>query len=194
MPESPEPALDLLLKPEEIQDVTNKQMPVPIAASIAVLATDAVRDYCGWRVAKAEEETITVTGTGRDRIFLPTLHLNGVVMLTDQRDGDPLIEGTDFDWDFHGVVDRIGRRWSTHRRGITAVVNHGYEKCPGGIAQAIAAAVARGTLAPAAGVTAESTLSASVQYSRAQSGAAAGSIFLPHELAQLDAHRIPQTR
>ncbi len=192
MPETPD--LDLLMTPDEIQTVTNQALPQAIATSLAILATRAVRDYCGWRVAKPADETFTITGTGRPRLFIPSLMINSVDEIIDGRGTDPLTADDDYDWDYHGVIDRHRARWTRQRRGITITINHGHDECPGGIAQALAAAVARGTLAPAAGVTAETTLSASVQYSRAQSGAAAGSIFLPHELAMLDAHRIPQTR
>jgi hypothetical protein len=184
---------DLMFTVEEIQAITNKPLPAAMALSLAVVATDLVRDWCGWRVAKPATETLTVSGRGSSRVFLPTLHINSVTLVS-ERDTGELVVGKGFDWDTHGVLDRLGGKWGRKRRSIVAILNHGYQRCPGGVAQAIAAAVARGTLAPAAGVTGETTLGQAIQYSRAASGAAAGSIFLPHELEMLEPFRIPVSR
>lgn len=184
---------DLLMTVEEIQAVTNRTLNADQAQSIAVQATSSVRDYCGWRIAGPADETFTLTPRRGSRCFLPSLHLNTVTTVI--LDGVTLVEGTDFDWDFPGILDRIAGRWPSKRRSLTVTVNHGYDVCPGSIAQAIAAAVARGTLTPAGGVVSEGTLGASLVYSRASAGGpAASAIFLPHELAVLDRHRVPVSR
>ncbi|PPG25975.1 hypothetical protein C5E10_18060 [Pseudoclavibacter sp. RFBG4] len=183
---------DLLVPIEEIQDITNSPLEKPLALSIAVIATDTVRDFCGWRIATPATETITVDGTGAGELFLPTMHIGNVDSVR-LRDAEEDLDVDGYDWATHGTLDRLTGRWPRRRRAVSVTLTHGYAKCPGGIVQALQGAISRGTLAPAGGVTNESTLSAAVSYSRASAGGpAAGLMFLPHELAFLEAHRIPR--
>lgn len=193
MPET-EPE-DLLLTATEIQDVTNRDMPTGLAQAIAQMATDAVRDYCGWRVAKTATETVTVASRGGHSLFLPSLNIVSIGNVTEN--GVTIAEPADYDWDESGILYRGGRgnrRWHTGRRAVTVTLTHGYEKCPGGIAQAIASAVARGALVPAGGLTSESAIGQNFTYSRTSSGLAAGAMFVDDELLRLDVHRLRANR
>ncbi|WP_102193206.1 hypothetical protein [Microbacterium aurantiacum] len=184
---------DLLLTDQEVQAVTNEPLSAAQAAAVAVQATEAVRDRCGWRVAKPADETFTLSSRGGRLLFLPSLHVNSVATLTEN--GEPLTAGTDFDWDENGVIERIGRRWPRGRRLIVATINHGYDTCPGGIAQAIAAAVARGVLAPAGGIASETAIGQSIVYSRMSAGGlAAGAMFVDDEFTRIDEHRLRASR
>ena len=191
MPEEPSTP-DLMLTPEEIQAVTNRPLDAELAAAIAEQVTDAVRDVCGWRVAPPAVETFTLSARSARLIMLPTLHVTEVVEVID--DGVVLVDGTDFDWDQNGTLERLTGGWSARRRKLQVTVRHGFEKCPGAISEAITAAVTRATLAPAGNVTGETTLGASVQYGRGPGGTAAGAMFLPHEEASLARYRIPRSR
>ena len=45
----------------------------------AVLAAaEAVRSYCGWHIAPAVEETVTLDGSGGRHLLLPSLHVTEV--------------------------------------------------------------------------------------------------------------------
>ncbi|MFD6699690.1 MULTISPECIES: hypothetical protein [unclassified Microbacterium] len=188
----PDPEPDLLLTREEVQAVTTEPLSTAEAGSIAEQATNAVRDYCGWRVAKRKVEQFTLSSRGGGLLMLPSLHVAGVTTVVEA--GATLTEGVDFDWDADGILERLGRRWASGRRVVTVTIEHGYDACPGGIAQAIAAAVARGTLVPAGGVVSETAIGQSVTYGRTASGTAAGAMFAPEELARLDLHRVPVSR
>lgn len=188
-----EPEIDWLVSPEDIQGATAEPLDATSLNSIAEQATDAVREFCLWRVAPPAEETIVVTGKGAKQLYLPTMHINTVVSITD--DGTVLTEGTDFEWEDFGLIERIGGCWSSRRRGVTVVINHGYPKCPGSISQAVVAAVGRGSLAPAGGVVSVGYIGSNAVFSRASAGGpAAGAIFLPHEIANLERFRPPQSR
>jgi len=192
MPETTEPETDLLLTREEIQAVTNTPLSESEAQSIAVQATDAVRDYCGWRVAKAKTETLTLPSRGGRSIFLPTLHVNAITAVT--VDGVAL-HVNDFDWDANGILERTSGRWPCGRRAVTVTLNHGYTACPGGISQAISAAVARGVLVPAGGIASETAIGQSIVYSRMSAGGlVAGAMFVSDELERLDRHRLQASR
>lgn len=194
MPEA-EP-VDLLLTAAEIQDVTNRDMPTELAEAIARMATEAVRDYCGWRVAKIATETVTVASRGGHSLFLPTLNIVSISQVTEN--GEHIAEPDDFDWDESGILYRGGRgrrSWYRGRRAVQVTLTHGYEKCPGGVAQAVASAVARGALVPAGGIASEAAANQSFVYSRMSAGGlAAGAMFVGEELERLDVHRLRNNR
>lgn len=185
---------DLLLSPTEIQAGINEQLPTGTLATVAQQVTDAVREYCGWRIAKPADETFTLSGRRDCSLFLPTLHINSVTSVTDT--GTALVVGTDFDWEPYGLIERLGYGcWARGRRGVVLVVNHGFTRCPGGIAEAITAAVGRAEIAPIGGIVSVGLPTSNVVFSRASAGGpAAGSLFLPHELAVLDQFRVPKSR
>ncbi len=184
---------DLLLTADEIQAVTNRDMSTELAKAIAALATDAVRDYCGCRVAKTATETITLASRGTRSIFLPSLHIVSVDAVTENGHSLALTDG--YDWDDVGILHRVGRRsWHAGRRSVEVTVTHGHPRCPGGIATAIASAVARGAFTPAGGVVSEGALGQTNQYGRTASGAAVDMAFTPEELLRLNAHRIGASR
>lgn len=187
-------AEDLLLTAGEVQAVTNTPLSTETAASIAAMASSAIRDYCGWRIAAAASETVTLRSSGRGwLLFLPTLHLNSITSLTEN--GVPLTAGVDFDWDEDGILERLGRRWAAGRRAVVVTMNHGYPECPGSIAQAIAASVARGDLAPAGGVASETAIGQSIVYSRMSAGGlSAGQMFVSDELERINDHRLRSAR
>lgn len=192
MPETTEPDTDLLLTHTEVQNVTNTPLSASEAASIAAQATEAVRDYCGWRVAKPKTETLTLPSRGGRSIFLPTLHVNDITAVT--VDGRTLT-ADEFDWDESGILERVSGRWPRGRRAVTVTLNHGYAACPGGISQAISAAVARGVLVPAGGIASETAIGQSIVYSRMSAGGlVAGAMFVADELERLDRHRLQASR
>lgn len=189
-PEQP----DVMFTGEEIQEITNRAMNTEQAAALAQLATDAVRDYCGWRVATRKTETLHLTPRRESRlIFLPTLKLHAV---THVALGGVAVATDDIDWDDTGVLEIHGRyAWPTRRRSLSVTIDHGHERAPGGIAQAIAASVARGALVPAGGIASETAIGQSYVYSRMSAGGlAAGAMFVRDELDRLDPYRVPVGR
>jgi hypothetical protein len=181
---------DVLLKPEEIAKVTNRDLPSEVAEAISINASGAVRDYCGWRIAKTLQETFTLTARGSRLLFLPSLHVVSVDSVTE--DGEE-IDSSLYEWDDNGVLERISGRWARGRRAITVTITHGHAKCPGTIARVIAASVQRGAFVPAGGITGETAIGQTIQYSRV-GGMAATDAFTPDELARLDQFRIGNSR
>lgn len=87
-----------------------------------------VRDYCGWHIAPAIDETLTVDGSGGTVQQLPTLHLNSVTSVTEN--GEPL-ELDRYEWSRDGSLRRRScRYWTNRYRGVVAVVNHGFDTVP----------------------------------------------------------------
>jgi hypothetical protein len=98
----------------------------------SVLAAESViRDYCGWHIAPAISETLTLDGSGTYRMFLPTLRIKTITSIVD--DGRTLLP-TDFEWSEKlGIVEKSRMPWTGKRRGVVIVLVHGYDNCPASI-------------------------------------------------------------
>lgn len=182
-------ANDQLISKEIAQGLLNETIPADLLPKLVKQVGDAAREKAGWRIAGPANETFTLAGTGTDKLFLPTLHINSVASVTEN---GTLVDPDSYEWDEAGYL--LGRQWSTKRRSVVVMLNHGFEECPGDLAGVVAEATARGALAPSSGVTGETTLGASVQFSRAASGAAAGRSFLPHELETVNRYLVKVRR
>ncbi|MEU1526360.1 hypothetical protein ABZ413_29605 [Nocardia rhamnosiphila] len=94
-----------------------------------------IRDYCGWHIAPALDETLTVDGSGGVVQQLPTLRLNSVTSVTVAGE---VLASDRYEWSRDGSL-RIcgGGRWTNRYRGVAAVVNHGYDTIPENIVSVI---------------------------------------------------------
>lgn len=105
-------------------------------------AAEIVREYCGWHIAPSITEQVTVDGPGRTALLLPTLHLTGIDLITeDGIDLDPSV----YQWSESGIVD--GRWWTWRRRGLAITMTHGYPVCPLPV-RAVVARMAAGAAGP----------------------------------------------
>lgn len=109
-------------------------MPEPTTADVDA-ARKAVQRYCGWHVAPAVDETLTLDGPGSPLLVLPTLHVENLVALSE--------DGVEIDvdylsWSHAGLVrkkvadwwviaPRNGLWWTANYRGITVEIRHGYD-------------------------------------------------------------------
>ncbi|MBB5915284.1 hypothetical protein BJY24_004151 [Nocardia transvalensis] len=111
-----------------------------------------IRDYCGWHIAPAVDETLTADGSGGTVQQLPTLHLNSVTSVTEC---GTTLTTDDYEWSADGSLRRRVFRWWTARyRGVVAVVNHGYATVPENIVSVILDAASSAISTPV-GETAE---------------------------------------
>ncbi|WP_280393219.1 hypothetical protein [Nocardia wallacei] len=111
-----------------------------------------VRDYCGWHIAPAVDETFTVDGSGGTVLQLPTLQLNSVTSVTEC--GVPL-DADAYEWSVDGSLrHRWGPWWTNRYRGVVAVVNHGYATVPENIVSVVLDAASSAISTPV-GETAE---------------------------------------
>lgn len=106
------------------------------------VAQSVIRGYCGWHIAPAVTETVTVDGSGGTIQSLPTLHLTA---LTITNDGRPV---ADPEWSEVGVVRG---NWTSKFRGVEATMTHGYEECPAEVRAVAARLVAAEKMAAAGG-------------------------------------------
>lgn len=101
----------------------------------AILAASAdVRSFCGWHIAPSFEETITVDGSGRFSLLIPSLLVQSVASVVE--DG-VLIPDTDYDWSAAGIIERRSGVWTNRRRGVVVTLTHGYDTCPLEVARVV---------------------------------------------------------
>ena len=103
-----------------------------------------IRDYCGWHIAPAIDETFTVDGSGGTVQQLPTLRLNSVAEVTEN---GTVLEDTVYEWSADGSLRRCGY-WTNRFRGVVAEVNHGYDEVPANIVSVILDAASRAIATP----------------------------------------------
>ncbi|WP_433660790.1 hypothetical protein ACQPW1_00425 [Nocardia sp. CA-128927] len=128
-----------------------------------------IRDYCGWHIAPAIDETLVVDGSGADVQQLPTLLLNSVASVSENEIAVP---ADDYEWSRDGSLRRCREhgllplslddfgwsrayprtwgppRWTRRYRGIAAVVNHGYASVPENLVSVILDAASAAVAAP----------------------------------------------
>jgi len=95
-----------------------------------VAAESIIRDYCGWHIAPAITETITLDGSGTYKMFLPSLRIKSITSISE---GGFLLPAIDYDWSENGTVEKIRSQWTWRRRGVVIVLVHGYDFCPPGV-------------------------------------------------------------
>lgn len=103
-----------------------------------------VRQYCGWHIAPAVTETITLDGPGGTLLRLPSLRVTAVIEVTNQ--GSAV---SDPQWSQHGM---IRGRWTDRFRGITVTMTHGYDECPADILAVLEHMTKQGEAAEKVGV------------------------------------------
>ena len=136
----------------------------------------AIRDYCGWHIAPAVDETFTVDSEGGRVLQLRTLRLNSVTSVTEN--GTAV---TEFEWSQDGSLRR--ECWTDRYRGVVVVANHGYDIIPDSLKTVVLDAVSRAVSVPA-GQQPEKI--GPFEYGGSQGGVQ----FFAHETAVLDRYRL----
>jgi hypothetical protein len=104
-------------------------------------ATAAIRSYCRQEISLITDETITLDSSGGTRIFLPELPVISVSQVVE--DGETLTAGTDYKLGQHGILHRLGRKWSAGIQNITVTYSHGYATIPDDIVAVCTRAASR---------------------------------------------------
>lgn len=121
-------------------------------------AEQAIRDYCGWHVTPAVEETLVVDGNGQKKILLPSRKINDV--LTVEVDGEPV----EVRWSADGWITRVDGRFPDRERAITVTINHGLEHGSAVIDQVIGNIVSRARMSPAGNIVSQRAGTQSVTF------------------------------
>ena len=92
-----------------------------------------IRDYCGWHIAPAVDETFTLDGSGGAVQQLPTLRLNSVASVTEC---GVVLPAYGYEWSQDGSL-RKWSCWTIRYRGVVVEANHGYATVPENIVSVI---------------------------------------------------------
>lgn len=149
--------------------------PVPQGVDPAVwlAACAAVRGYCGWHVAPAVTETVTVDGPGGDLLRLPSAHVTAVLSVVS--DGEAV---ADPQWSRHGMIRAECGRWSNRFGGVVVELTHGFDECPADVLEVVRMMVAQGAAAAASGGGMASMLTNGPFMMQVSSAAQAGALGL----------------
>lgn len=148
-----------------------------IATSPEKVATQLIRDYCGWHVAPILEETITLDGNGTDRVLLPSRR---VLDVSEVRIGDSVLGASAFEWSQDGILKRVGGVWPDSYRAIHVTLRHGYEDS-GLLADLVRAISARAKADPTGMVASKRAGTQSVSFRSGNFGGGAGGGLLSTE-------------
>lgn len=152
-------------------------------------ATRAIRNYCGWNIAPAENLTVTLDGGG-SVLYLPSLKVNSLTSIT--------IDGTlqtlsDFQWSRRtGNVRRTdGGYFKEVWGGVVVAFNSGYAETPEDLKQVVLQ-VSSLALSSPTGATREQAGQVSMAWATTAPGVSGGLVLLARDLATVNAYRLPK--
>jgi len=148
-------------------------------------AQQAVRNYCGWHVAPAIDETLTVTARGPRTLFLPTGKINAMTLVMN----DGVDVTADVQMDKTGYLYIDGGCWSLKLGGVVITMNHGYAADEVSDLAGVISRLASRAAASASNITAQRAGGMSVNYGTVD-GLPAGTGLLISEKAELDNYRV----
>lgn len=177
--------------PQELSDHTKGQISPTDQRSPLILAgaTTAIRNYCGWNIAPAEDLEVTLDG-GAEVLYLPSLKVNSLASLT--IDGSPQ-DLTNFEWSRRtGNVRRkdhcaLPEVWG----GIEVAFNSGYDEVPADL-KAIVLQVSALALSSPTGATREQAGQVAVSWGTTAPGVSGGLTLLARDLQTLAAYKLPK--
>lgn len=172
-----------LIDAADVRAYLNADVPEQQVALLTGLASDVIRNHCGWRVDRATE-TLTAAWDS-PAVMLPTLKLNEVLEV---RVGGELLDPAVYSFGENGVL-----RWAAYpgppSSQLTVTVDHGYDPVPREIQAVAFAAVARVVVNPQ-GLRSVNVGAYSEVYTIPVSGEPSGVTLLSAERRILDRYRL----
>lgn len=145
-------------------------------------ATQAIRDYCGWHVAPAQQDTLILDGTGTDTILLPSRLVVDVVSVKVR--GEELAQSA-YEWSTIGALRRLGGVWPSAYRSIEVILEHGFTDMSV-LADVVQSIAARVRMDPTGAVSSQRAGTQHVGFFKGQTGGG----LLESEKARLDPYRL----
>ncbi|NII42294.1 hypothetical protein E9228_002952 [Curtobacterium flaccumfaciens] len=168
---------------EQMEERTEGAIPKdrPFLATALAVATQMIRDHCGWVVGPVATDTLFLDGPGSRLLVLPTLRIVEVTAI--RQSGQPL-DSTSYRVSRSTGMIRSATPLSAEFGAIEVDLRHGYDPVPEPIVDLTLQMAARALGSPL-GVVREQTLVANVTWSTTAAGVAGGTVILEHELAAL---------
>lgn len=176
-----------LIEASDVRAYLNTDVPEQQVALLTGLASDVIRNHCGWRIDRGVD-TFTV-GWNDPAVMLPTLKLNAITLLSV---AGVEVDPASYTFSENGVIRWAGPYAPGGGGGaaqVTAVVDHGYDPVPREIQACAFAAVARVVVNPQ-GMRSVNVGAYSEVYTIPISGEASGLTLLGAERRILDRYRL----
>ena len=117
-----------------------QQRGAPFTTEEAHQAGGTIRRRCGWHIAPARTETLTLDSIGGRVLMLPSLLVKNVTEVRDVTGSEPRVLAG-WRWSADGMIEARGY-WPRGFRAVEVDLVHGYDECPDEL-KAVAADVAR---------------------------------------------------
>lgn len=152
-------------------------------------ATTAIRNYAGWRIAPARDETVTLDG-GSSVLYLPSLKVNSVDAIIVN---GGLIPAEDYEWSRRtgNVRQAFGWGWPETWGGIEVRFNSGFNDVPADLKQIVLQVSAMAMSSPT-GATREQVGAVSMAWATTAPGVSGGLTLLERDLAILASYKLPK--
>lgn len=149
----------------------------------------AIRRYCGWHIAPAATQTLTLDGPGGRHLWLPSLHVNSITSVTNAGVEVDMVNGAD--WSETGYLELRSGCWTRRPRQIVVTLNHGFEDAPADLVEVVVSIASRAASSPS-GAVEESTGPFRAKWAAVAPGVAGGLALLQHERDILDLYKLPR--
>lgn len=150
------------------------------------VASQMIRDHCGWVVGPVTTDTLYLDGPGSRLLVLPSLR---VVEVTAVRQAGRPLDLTGLRISRSTGMIRTASPLTDEYGAIEVDLRHGYDTVPEPIVDLTLQMAARALGSPL-GVVREQSLVANVTWSTTAAGVAGGTVILEHELAALAPYTI----
>lgn len=114
--------------PTELAGFLQQDLDTYSATQALDIASQAIRDHCGWAITQQAGAVETLDGSGGRSVWLKTKLLTAVTSVTEL--GITLTVTSGFDWTDTGQLIRVGRCWTCRPRSVVVTYTHGYATVP----------------------------------------------------------------
>lgn len=147
----------------------------------------AVQRYCGWHIAPAQDDVLTLDSRGGRHLHLPSLKVVTVASVTVCGE---LTDPSEYSWSESGYIELHCGSFPHRPRSVVVDLHHGFAEIPADLMDVIMRVAARAKATPM-GATRQAAGGVSFDFGRTSSGLAAGTALMADDYAILDLYKVP---
>jgi hypothetical protein len=190
------PVLPAFATVEQYEAMTGQSPAPPNTQAMLDSASAAIRRYCGWHIAPVLTVDLILDGPGGNRLVLPTLHVVGILAITEKTGPSTAVayDPADLDWSVNGVVaKRTCGPWTGRLGGVAAQFEHGWELAEvADLTQLVLSTVARSAMNPY-GLASQAVGGVSIGMSPVAGGVSGGTALTAQEFGTVELYRLEPT-
>jgi hypothetical protein len=150
-------------------------------------ATKAIRNFCGWNIAPAEDVSVTLDGGG-SVLYLPSLQVNGIASVAVN---GATVDPSAYQWSRQTGNVRLttAPSWPDVWGGIEVIFNSGFADVPADLKQIVLQVSAMALSSPT-GATREQAGAVAMAWATTAPGVSGGLTLLDRDRANLAAYKL----